>query len=245
MHVDVYLTPELASEQGLKDKTVVAIDVLRASTTIITALRNGARDVIPCSSIEAAVKLAANLDSAQTLLGGERQGKIIEGFHLGNSPREYAEEKVKGKTIVFTTTNGSQAVLRARHAPLVYVGGFVNLTAVRDRVADAGRDLAVICAGREGGFSMEDTVCAGMLAQTLADRVPVTMSDSTRAAVTLHKHLGRSVHHLLADSEHGRYLQTIGMDADLALCADLDSVPVVPVYEGNLLHLSKNPSTST
>jgi 2-phosphosulfolactate phosphatase len=243
MHVDVFLTPELANEQGLREKIVVAIDVLRASTTIITALRNGARGVIPSASIEAAVKLAANLDSP--LLGGERLGRIIEGFHLGNSPREYTEERVKGKTIVFTTTNGSLAILRSRYASEVLVGGFVNLSTVRDQVAASGRDLAIICAGREGGFSMEDTVCAGMLAQALGDTVTVVPSDSAKAAMVLHKALGRSVKDLLASTEHGQYLRSIGMGDDLPICAGADTLPVVPVYEGNILRLVKNASPNS
>jgi 2-phosphosulfolactate phosphatase len=239
MHIDVHLAPELANEQGLREKMVVAIDVLRASTTIVTALQNGARGVIPSASIEAAVKLASNLDGGLTLLGGERQGKLIEGFHLGNSPREYTEERVKGKTIVFTTTNGSQAILRGRHAAQVCVCGFVNLSAVCEHAIAGGMDLSIVCAGREGGFSMEDAVCAGRLAAALADRIPATLSDGAKAAMVLHQTLGSSVRELLVSTEHGRYLQSIGLGDDLEICAGLDTVPAVPVYEGNILHLMK------
>lgn len=239
MHIDVHLTPDLAGEQGLREKLVVAIDVLRASTTIITALCNGARGIIPSASVEAAVKLAGNLDSGQTLLGGERQGKLIEGFHLGNSPREYTAERVKGKTIVFTTTNGSQAILRGRNAREVCVCGFVNLSTVVAHILASGLDTAIVCAGREGGFSMEDTVCAGRLAAAVSAHTTVSLSDSARASVVLHRTLGDPVPRMLERTEHGRYLESIGLGDDLGICAGVDTVPVLPVYEGNIVQLKK------
>src|SRR5512137_1555542 len=116
MRVDLYITPHQTDELALRDKTVVVIDVLRASTSIITALKNGAREIIPVTTVESAVKISGNLFGDVILLGGERNGKMIEGFHLGNSPANYSEEKVKGKAIIFSTTNGSHALVKARYA---------------------------------------------------------------------------------------------------------------------------------
>ena len=123
MRVDVFFTPHHLDEMGLREKRVVLIDVLRASTTIATALYNGAKEVIPVATVEAAMKIVGNLSGEVTLLGGERNGKMIDGFHLGNSPAEYTEQRVRGKSIVFTSTNGSQAFVKARYAKELVVCG--------------------------------------------------------------------------------------------------------------------------
>ena len=116
MQVDVFFAPQHVEELALRDKTVVVIDVLRASSSIAVALFNGAKEIIPVPTVEAAMKIVGNLAGDVTLLGGERNGRMIEGFHLGNSPAEYAEERVRGKSIVFTSTNGSQAIAKAKYA---------------------------------------------------------------------------------------------------------------------------------
>ena len=110
MRVEVFFTPHQVDEMYLRDRIVVVIDVLRASTTIAMALRNGAKEIIPVATVESAMKIVGNLFGDVTLLGGERNGKMIEGFNLGNSPLEYIEERVRGKSIIFSTTNGSQAM---------------------------------------------------------------------------------------------------------------------------------------
>jgi len=245
MKISLYLTPGLVDEQALREKIVVAIDVLRASTTMITALKSGAREIVPATTIESAVKIAANLDAHQTILGGERHGRIIEGFQLGNSPGEYTEERVKGKTIVFTTTNGSQAVVRSRYARELIVCGFVNLTVVRDHLVQKPSDIAVICAGRNGDFSMEDTVCAGMLVSMVSEGAtePPVLCDAAAAALVLYRSLGKSLLTMMEHTDHGRYLQEIDMGDDLRVCAAVDAVPVLPVYEGNVLRLRKTDTT--
>ncbi len=236
---EVLFTPSQADEMALRGRTVVMIDVLRASTTIITALRNGAKEIIPVTTVESAVKLSGNLFGDVILLGGERNGRMIEGFHLGNSPAEYAAERVRGKSIIFSTTNGSQAMVRARYARDMLVCGFVNLSAVAAFLRQARRDLTVVCAGSGGMFSLEDAVCAGGLLQKLADDSGPTLdlSDAAQAAVTLHRTFGRSILRMLKSSEHGRYLTEIGLEADLAACAAVDTMPVLPLLAGSVLRL--------
>ena len=123
MKIEVCFTPAQVDESDLRDKNVVVIDILRASTTIIIALSNGAKEVVPVETIEGAVKIASGLFSETTLLCGERDGRTIEGFHLGNSPLEYNEEKVRGKTLVFTSTNGSLALIKGKNARNLIVLG--------------------------------------------------------------------------------------------------------------------------
>jgi 2-phosphosulfolactate phosphatase len=241
MRIDLFLAPGLADEQLLREKTVVVIDVLRASTTIVTALYNGAREIIPTTTIDSAARIASNLSSEVKLLGGERNGKVIDGFHLGNSPREYTPERVKGKTIVFTTTNGSQAVVKARYATATLICGLVNITAVQEQIQRVGGDLTILCAGREGGFSLEDTVCAGMLIQRVMEgrNEDAELSDGAVAARVIYRALGKVPLKLLRSTEHGKYLQEIGLGEDLPVCAAVDRTPVVPVLEENVLRLPR------
>ncbi len=242
MRIGLSFAPHQADEAALRDKTVVAIDVLRASTTIITALYNGAREVIPVPTVESAVKLSAQLAGDIVLLGGERGGKMIQGFSLGNSPAEYTPEKVKGKSIVFSSTNGSQVMANSRYAREMVVCGFVNMAQVVRFLCESPRDFVLACAGTNGAFSLEDTVCAGMVIQNLAreESFEVTLSDGALAAQTLCRSHGKNVLKLLRTTEHGRYLQEIGFEDDLKLCASIDSIPALPQLDGNVIRLKRD-----
>jgi 2-phosphosulfolactate phosphatase len=241
MRVDLHFTPGQVDELALREKTVVVIDVLRASTTIITALANGAREIIPVATVESAVKISGNLFGDVVLRGGERNGKIIEGFNLGNSPFEYTEERVKGKSIIFSTTNGSQALVKARYARELAVCGFVNMSTVATFLHAAPRDFAVVCAGRNGMFSLEDSVCAGMLLARVTDdqSLDVALSDGAQAVMALFKTFGKNIPRMIARADHGRYLQEIGFGDDLKVCAGIDTIPVLPLQDGNVLKLRR------
>lgn len=241
MRIDLFFTPGQTDEMSLRGKSVVMIDVLRASTTIATALRNGAKEVIPVTTVESAVKISGNLIGDVILLGGERNGRMIEGFHLGNSPSEYTEERVKGKSIIFSSTNGSQAMVKARFARELVVCGFVNISAVTAFLREGERDVVVVCAGSNGMFSLEDAVCAGLLIQKLGDdrRLTMELSDAALAALTLYKTMGRTLPKLMKTSEHGRYLAEIGFEHDLAYCSALDTVPVIPLLSGSVVRLRR------
>jgi 2-phosphosulfolactate phosphatase len=237
MRVEVFFTPHQIDEMSLRDKTVVVIDVLRASTTIATALCNGAKEIIPVATVESAMKIVGNLFGDVTLLGGERNGKMIEGFNLGNSPLEYIEERIRGKSIVFSTTNGSQAMVKARYAKDMAICSFVNISAVREFVGV--RDAVILCAGRSGNFSIEDVVCAGMLIHKMAEGNGKSLEygDAGAAAVSLFKNHSKSLFKMIKGSEHGRYLEEIGFEKDLPVCAEVDTVPVLPLLVGNVVKL--------
>jgi len=241
MRIDLSFTPGQADDLTLRDKTVVVIDVLRASTSIVTALSNGAREIIPATTVESAMKISGNLAGNVVLLGGERNGKRIEGFSLGNSPLEYTEERVKGKAIIFTSTNGSQAIVRARYAQELVVCGFINISVVAEFLRERPRDFVVVCAGRNGMFSMEDTVCAGMLLSRVVDEAAAgaSLSDGAMAAMVLSRSFGKGLLKMMKSTEHGRYLEEIGFGEDLKVCAAVDSVPVLPLLEGNVLRLRR------
>jgi 2-phosphosulfolactate phosphatase len=244
MKIDLSFSAGQFDDLQLRDKNIVVLDVLRASSTITVALNNGAREVIPVASIESAVKISGSLFGEVTLRGGERNGKMIEGFNLGNSPLEYSESAVKGKSIIYCTTNGSVALAKSRYARALIVGSFLNLTTVVEFVKDENKDFLFICAGRIntiGYFSMEDAVCAGMMIQKLmkVESLELNLSDSAKAAHALYKTFGRSILKMLKTSEHGKYLIEIGYADDLKICAAVDSVPVLPVQIENKIKLKK------
>ena len=161
MKINVLFSPVGADELSFTGKTTVVVDVLRASSTIVTALYNGAREVVPVATVEFAVKVSGGMFGGQTLLGGERHTQKIEGFALGNSPLEYSPELVAGKTIVLYTTNGSKAIVKAKFSENLFVCSFLNIGAVVKHLISLNKDFEILCAGRYNHYSMEDTICAG------------------------------------------------------------------------------------
>jgi 2-phosphosulfolactate phosphatase len=244
--VEVHFTPAQLDEMGLKDKNIIIIDVLRASTSIAMALHHGAKEIIPVNNVESAVKISGSLFGDVTLRAGERSGKMIEGFNLGNSPNEYTEESVKGKSIIFMTTNGSVAMVKGRHAQNLVVAGFVNLSAVVSFLKELSSDFMIICAGKEHDFCIEDALCAGKIINKLANEIDghLVYNDAALAAVTLDKVLGKGVLKMLKNSGHGKYLSEIGFEEDITVCAGIDTIPVLPILSGNVIRLSKEPKKS-
>lgn len=252
IHVAVHLTPHQVDEIALREKVVVVADVLRAGTTVTAALHNGAREVIPTPTVEAAAKVSGNLAGGVTLRAGERNGRMIEGFQLGNSPLEYTQDRVRGKAIVFSSTNGSPVFVKARHARKMAVCSFVNISAVARFVQNEGTDCEILCAGNGGGFCLEDAVCAGMLIELLSVRhgLELEMDDAGVAAHRLYKSSARSLPRLLKNTENGRYLNSIGHPEDVLFCAAVDTIPVVPLLDGTVLRLQQDgeksePATAT
>lgn len=214
----------------------VVIDVLRASTTIATALAHGAAAVRPVAGIEEARELAAVL-GAGTLLGGERGGVRIPGFDLGNSPLEYTPDRVAGKTIVITTTNGTAALHACREAREILVGALVNRTAVADEVRRLAGDsvpVHLVCAGTDGEITAEDVLAAGAILDAAAAGSVEALDESAREAVAFFRRVAAAVDvqsGLVAEfrrSPGGSNLVDLGMEADLPVAAAIDSLAVVP-----------------
>jgi 2-phosphosulfolactate phosphatase len=241
MRADLFFTLQQTDEFVLRNRTVVVIDVLRAGTTIAAAIASGAKEIIPVTTVERAVKISGSLFGDYILRGGERNGKMIEGFNLGNSPAEYTPEKVKGKAIIYSTTNGSRAIDKARYAQEMAVCSFVNLSTVARFLRDLNKDFSILCAGNNGLFSIEDTVCAGMLVHQMnqEEGLDLSMSDAVQAAVALYKSFGRSIPKMIRNSEHGKYLAQIGFKDDLELCAAVDTIDVLPRLVGSVVKLKR------
>ena len=229
--VSVHLLPTLAEPAELVGSTVVVIDVLRATTTITTALANGAVGVVPCLDVDDAQHRKTN-SNGPILLGGERQGVRIEGFDLGNSPKEYTSEVVEGKTILFTTTNGTRALSVCQQAETVLVAGFVNLQAVVSRLANTS-PLHILCAGTNGQISQEDTLLAGALVESLGKQSgePVSGNDQAKLARQAWSSLPageESLENLLRGGSGGKNLLKLGLEEDIRFCATLDIYDLVP-----------------
>ena len=234
MRVDVMFGPAVLPPAEWHGRVVVVLDVLRASTTIATALSHGARAVIPVESSDEVVTRSKNFERSEVILAGERKSMRIPGFDLGNSPLEFTPEAVEGKTILFTPSNGTNALLAIQGAREVIVGSFVNFSAVAAMLRAAARekiDLSIVCAGSDKQFSLEEAVCAGRYVRSLGRRLSqATVNDAARAALTLEKKYGADLPKMFHAATHGRALAEAGFEADLTACAAVDSHPVVPVY---------------
>jgi len=199
----------------------VVVDVLRATSSMTTALWNGCTGIYPVIEPSEAFSLA---DGAEVLACGERNGVRIPGYHLGNSPAEFRMESVGGKRLVMCTTNGTRAVRAAAAYRRIFIGCFLNAPAVASLLAGEGDDVTILCAGREGDFSMEDTLCAGMILSELEGE----MSDAAVASVSIFEQYQDRIAEVLLESEHGRFLQRIGFAADIDYCARAAVTDIVP-----------------
>jgi 2-phosphosulfolactate phosphatase len=231
--VKIYPLPTRIQSGDLLGGVAVVLDVLRASTTIIVALANGAARVIPCGQTDEAHRLAADDPTGNSLSGGERRGVKIEGFDLDNSPASYPGERVAGKTIAFTTTNGTAALLRTQEAGRVLIGALVNRQAIVDALRADGRPIHLVCAGTDGGVTSEDLLGAGAMAADLARLGNVEFADEATENAARHwtdnvppAKLIRE----LRESSGGCNLVELGFDQDIVRAAELDSIALVPEY---------------
>jgi 2-phosphosulfolactate phosphatase len=220
MRVHVALTPAEFPDAPLTGCVALAVDVLRATTASVAACEAGCRGLVPVPDTAAAEALAAR-DGADTVRAGERGGEALAGFDLGNSPAEFTADRVGGRTVVLTAARAAAAGLAA----------LTNVSAAARWALEQGRDVTILCAGDNGAFSLEDTVCAGLLVGRLADGSPgAALSDGAQAALGLGRHYGARLERLAVDSGWARRLQRLGRDADLAWCLRADVSLVVPVF---------------
>ena len=239
MRLDVMTVPGQLSPEA-EAGAVVVIDVFRATTTIVTALANGARFVLPAADVEQAIRLYEPYDDSEAILGGEREGVKIQGFHLGNSPAEYSPERVSDRVVVFTTTNGTKALIACRNAEKVFLGCFLNLSRLAEELRSE-QTVTVVCAGANGGMSLEDMVCAGGIVAKLAPRAG-DLSDSAMAARLLFRSVRTRLAEFLYSSGHARELARLGFKSDIEQALRLDSVPVLPHFSENRVRLGAEPS---
>jgi len=237
MRIDIQLLPAQPNPNLLSERAVIVIDVLRATSVVVYAMSQGAMEIIPVSTVEEAFQLAKTFPLGTTLLGGERGSRKIEGFDLGNSPKEYAAEKVKGKRLILTTTNGTRAFHFVSSGKEVMVGSFFNIGATVQRCVERDRDLLLFPSGDNGNFSMEDTVCGGMLIDGALRKggKTVGLTDASRAAHFLYRRFRANLVEALRLSSHGRDLIDLGLGDDLPYCAQTNITDLVPIFREGVI----------
>ncbi len=229
MTVDVILSAREIFPDKVEGKTVVVIDVLRATSVMTTALANGAKQIIPVLTPEEAFEWREKLGKDNVVLGGERNAVPIPGFDFGNSPFSYPPEVIKDKTLVITTTNGTRAIVNSKGAKTLYVGAFLNDKAIVEAVKDE-EEVVLVASGSKDLFTMEDSLCAGKIAHDLEKMVGAELSDVAIAMATLYEQNKHDIHALGSKARHYKRLTNLGELKDLEYCYESDKLDVVPVY---------------
>ena len=226
-------TKEKRNEK-IKDKIVVIIDVLRATSVMITALANGAKAVYPYKDIESVLENSKK--SKSFVLGGERKGLKIEGFDFGNSPLEYTREAVEGKDMFMTTSNGTRAIENsADGSKKLFIAAFLNVESVAEKILKENDDTVIVCSGTDNNFSLDDALCAGEIIKRVKEKNKnVYLTDISLAMKKLAE-TSISIENTLEGSKHFEYLKTIGFYGDMNHCFTMDMFDIVPEYKNGVI----------
>ncbi|MFC5651572.1 2-phosphosulfolactate phosphatase [Paenibacillus solisilvae] len=233
MEIIVISSVNEAQSDCFTHRTAIIIDVLRATSTMITALQAGASGIYPVETVLEARTLHREGD----LLAGERFCRKIPGFDLGNSPEEFTPETVKNRRIVLTTTNGTRAVHKALRADNVLAGALINAAACAKMAVELRRDIVLLCAGSHNDFALEDGLCAGLLIDRLKaiSSSQIEIDDFGSAMLGLYKNSEDRIMDLLSGCATGKRLTKLGHGRDLERCAQVDSSLVVPRLLGDMI----------
>lgn len=230
--LEVCLTPALIPLYNVQDYIVVVIDVFRATTSICYGIENGAEAIIPVSQVE---ECSAYLEKGfDYLLAAERNGEVVAGFDFGNSPFSYTKEKVAGKTIVLTTTNGTHALHLSRSAKKIVIGAFINLTAISNWLKQQNQNILLVCSGWKNNFNLEDTLFAGAVVEQLKGSGFV-LDDPAIAANDLYQLAKDDLDAYLKKTSHSERLKKLGIEADIEFCLKVDLTTAIPVLKGERL----------
>ncbi len=246
MIIDAFLVPSVIDENTyFTNSLIVMIDVLRASTTIITALNNNAREIIITDTTEKAVKIYTTINKENAILAGERNGIKPDGFGAGNSPLEFSREKVENKIVILTTTNGTQIFTKAKEAPCKIVAGFVNLTATCEYILkrlsqdSTIHSVIIFAAGNKGRISYEDTIATGAFVANLHTSLNCKLTDAALIAKELYSLHKDELPEFIKTTEHARLLANLGFEKDIEIASTIDLYPIIPYIDGNSVKIIK------
>jgi len=232
MNIEVCHTPQAYSLFHKENAIVVVIDIFRATSAMVTAFYNGVSKMVPVATVEEAREYQRN----GYMAAAERDGEVIEGFELGNSPFGYMNNKVKGKIIAISTTNGTQAIEASRKASKILIGSFLNLDILCEYLVAQKKDVVLLCAGWKNKFNLEDTVFAGAVVEKLTAEGNYQVDcDSAIAARHLYKLAKNNLFDFLSDSSHRKRLAKLDLERDIKYCLTPNQCPVIPVMEGKYL----------
>jgi 2-phosphosulfolactate phosphatase len=229
-NIDVCLTPALLDIYGVENKVVVVVDILRATSCMTTAIAHGVKSIIPVSSLDECSKLKKQ----GYLAAAEREGRMAEGFDLGNSPFSYMDKSLVGKTIAMTTTNGTLAITKSKKAEKIIVGSFLNLSSVINYLEKQPHDVLILCAGWKGSVNLEDTLFAGAVIEGISKEF-FSEYDAAITAKTLYTSAKKNLSAFVANSSHARRLKNLNITKDIDFCLQSDVYNVIPVLNGNEL----------
>ncbi len=229
--VDVCLSPYLYPVHHKDDTIVVVIDILRATTAMCTAFHYGVDKMIPVATVEE----AAEYKKQGFMVGAERNGIALEGFDFGNSPFSYMTEKIKGQTIVISTTNGTQAIEAAKDAYQVVIGAFSNISALCDYLVSQNKSILLLCSGWKNRFNWEDSMFAGAVTNRLLKAGLHKTGDASLAMAFLYEQSQKNQIKFLRNSSHAERLAAMGLKKDIKYCFQLDQTTIIPVMKGKYL----------
>lgn len=231
-NIDVCLSPDLMHLYAVEDSTVVIVDILRATSCMTTAFAHQIHSIKTFAELPECLALK----NEGYVTAGERDGKKVDGFDLGNSPFEYMNQQLKGKRIAFTTTNGTQAIAKASRAREIIIGSFLNLSSVVESLRGSANNLLIVCSGWKGKVNLEDTVYAGALVENLKDEF-APACDAPVMAQRLYTQARQDIKGFLKDSSHIKRLQRLNLSADIDFCLTEDIYTAVPVIRDNAITL--------
>jgi 2-phosphosulfolactate phosphatase len=224
--LNVCLSPALIPLYNAGDYIVVIIDIFRATSSICYGIENGAEAIIPVSLVEECA--AYREKGLDYLLAAERDGKVVEGFDFGNSPFSYTKEKVAGKTVVLTTTNGTHALHLSRAAKKIVIGSFLNLTSLCNWLKAQNDNVLLVCAGWKNNFNLEDTLFAGAVVEQLKTG-DFKLDDAAIAANDLYQLGKHDLNDYLKKTSHSERLKKLGIEKDIEFCLQVDLITAIPV----------------
>ncbi len=228
--IDVCLSPELMHLYEIEDRTVVVVDILRATSCMVTAFAHGVESITSVANLEECLKMKTR----GYVTSGERDGKKVDGFDKGNSPFEYMGEQVRGFKLAFTTTNGTQAIEKAKGAKEVIIGSFLNLTSVVRYLLLGENNVLIVCAGWKGRVNLEDTMFAGAVVEKLKDYLGPDC-DAPLAAQHLYNIAKDDMVKFLAASSHVKRLNRLNIQKDIEFCLTPDQYKVLPRLKNGIL----------
>ncbi len=230
LQVQVILTPGMIPLYDLDGKIAVVIDILRATSSMCVALENGAADIMPVESVEE----ARSFKIGKFVCAAERDGQKVAGFELGNSPYDYTEAAVKGKSIVMTTTNGTQAINQSRFAHRMVIGAFLNIDKLCQWLLTQDRDILLVCSGWKNKFNLEDTIFAGAVISRIKQKFEVN-DDAGIMAENLWDTAKDNLFGYVMKAAHAQRFERLGIERDILFCLQLGTIDLIPEMVGNYL----------